>query len=305
MELTQLRYFYQVYRAGSIRSASGELNVTQQAISRQIQNLERELGVALFTRSINGVAATEYGHMLAEKAEKVLPELEGFIYSVQKRESIVSGVVRLGIQCWQMAEGSNLEYERLREFSRTYPQIRLVWENGSPMSCTQGVLERRLDLCVTCMPEQVEQLELTPLRDFQWYMLMARTHELAERDFISVEDLSGRKVILAGEETGSRNQIARVLCGRALPEFIDVKNYIFDLLSQEVLGDGAMMLTLTAQQGLFNPERFVMVPLKGSVWRTRLYLCRLAGQPRTPAAEVLYEYLRKHWAGLKEDSPGL
>ena len=47
MELTQLRYFYCVYRGRSIRSASSELNVTQQAISRQIKNLEEELGVEL------------------------------------------------------------------------------------------------------------------------------------------------------------------------------------------------------------------------------------------------------------------
>ncbi|MCI8566340.1 MAG: LysR family transcriptional regulator [Lachnospiraceae bacterium] len=303
MELTQLRYFYQVYRAGSIRSASGELNVTQQALSRQIQNLEKELGVALFTRSISGVEATEYGHMLFEKAEKVLPELESFVYSVQKRKHIVSGVVKLGIQCWQMAEGNNLRYECLREFCRAYPQIRLAWENDSPARCIEGVLEQRLDLCVTMMPERLEFLELTPLRDFQWYMLMAKGHELADRDCLSVEDLSGRKVILAGEETGSRNQITRALYGKTPPEFIDVKEYLFDLLGQEILGNQAMMLTLTAQEELFNPQRFVMVPLKGDLWRSRLYLCRLAARPQTPAAELLFDYLREHWTGFGEISP--
>ena len=57
-----------------------------------------------------------------------------------------------------------------------------------------------------------------------------------------------------------------------------------------------MMLTLTAQEELFNPQRFVMVPLTGDLWRARLYLGRLAARPRTPAAELLFDYLRKHWA---------
>ena len=51
MELTQLRYFLQVYRMKNICSASAKLNVTQQAVSRQIQKLEEELGVALFVRN--------------------------------------------------------------------------------------------------------------------------------------------------------------------------------------------------------------------------------------------------------------
>ena len=170
MELTQLRYFYFVYRGRSIRSASSELNVTQQAISRQIKNLEEELGVELFERKNSGVEPTEYGHMMADRVGKILTELDSFVYSVQKRGQIISGVVRLGVQCWQMSEGGHLPYEALKDFS-------------------------------------------------------------------------GQNVIFPGEEVGSRSDILRSLHGMSQPRFIDVKDYIFDLLGQEVLGNQALMLT--------------------------------------------------------------
>ena len=65
MELPQLRYFLQVYRLKNICSASARLNVTQQAVSKQIRKLEDELGVALFIRNPRGVEATPYADMLA------------------------------------------------------------------------------------------------------------------------------------------------------------------------------------------------------------------------------------------------
>ena len=295
MELTQLRYFYCVYRGRSIRSASSELNVTQQAISRQIKNLEEELGVELFERKNSGVEPTEYGHMMADRVGKILTELDSFVYSVQKRDQIISGVVRLGVQCWQMSEGGHLPYEVLKDFQAEYPQIHLVWENRSPAGCHQGLRDNELDLAVACMPNQVELYELTKLRSFQWYMLMSRSHPLAQKKKLTLEDFSGQNVIFPGEEVGSRSDILRSLHGMSQPRFIDVKDYIFDLLGQEVLGNQALMLTLTAQLGLFNPEKFVMIPVEGNPWRNQLYLCSRAGNVLTPAAEALWNYLKCRW----------
>ena len=66
MELTQLRYFLQVYKLKNICAASSRLSVTQQAVSKQIQKLEEELGTTLFVRNPRGVEATEYADLLAQ-----------------------------------------------------------------------------------------------------------------------------------------------------------------------------------------------------------------------------------------------
>lgn len=296
MELTQLRYFHQVYRSGSIRRAAGRLNVTQQAVSKQIQNLEQELDAPLFVRTKTGVEPTEYGHMLEEKARALLPELDDLVRSIRDRDKEISGVVALGVQCWQMAQGSNLRYEVLEQFRQDHPRVRITVENLSPGMCYKGVLDRRLDLCVAVEPRQVKDLELTPLRRSEWYILMARDHPLAERRGLEVEDLSGQRLIIAGEEKTSRDQIEQALIGRDKPVFIDVKDYMFDLLGQEVLGRGSLMLTTAAQLRLFDPGRFVMVPIRGTPWRGKIYLGHLSGQSLSAAARALRQHLLTHWA---------
>lgn len=116
MELTQLRYFLQVYRLKNICSASARLNVTQQAVSKQIRKLEDELGVALFIRNPRGVEATAYADMLAKKVQGFLPELDALVSDIQKRDREISGVVRLGVQCWQMSVAHGLKYDVLKAF---------------------------------------------------------------------------------------------------------------------------------------------------------------------------------------------
>ena len=148
MELTQLRYFLQVYRLGNICSASARLNVTQQAVSKQIRKLEDELGVALFLRNPRGVEATAYADMLAKKVQDFLPELDALVSDIQKRDTEIAGVVRLGIQCWQMSVAHGLKYEVLKAFEQAYPRVRLIWENSIPGRCLGGLREGAFDLVV-------------------------------------------------------------------------------------------------------------------------------------------------------------
>ena len=109
-------------------------------------------------------------------------------------------------------------------------------------------------------------------------------------------DLSGQRLIIAGEEKTSRDQIEQELIGREKPVFIDVKDYMFDLLGQEVLGRGSLMLTTAAQLRLFDPRRFVMVPIRGMLWRGKLYLGHLSGRSLSAAARALRQHLLTHWS---------
>ena len=110
-------------------------------------------------------------------------------------------------------------------------------------------------------------------------------------------DLSGQRFVLAEEEKAAREQLERSLIGREKPIFVDVKDYMFDLLGQEVLGRGSLMLTTAAQLHLFDPERFTMVPIRGSLWQEWIYLGRLAGQNLSAAGQALHRYLQTQWSG--------
>ena len=295
MELTQLRYFLQVYRMKNICSASARLDVTQQAVSKQIQKLEEELVVTLFIRKPRGVEATEYADLLAQKVNGFLPELDALVYDIQRRDTEVAGVVRLGIQCWQMSVEQGLKYDVLKGFERVYPRVRLFWENSIPKRCIEGLRDDKLDLVVMCAPENLDEFELTPLRSTRWFMLMSSRHPLAKRDELHVDDLAGQRVILSSNEYSTKNRIAGKLEGKEKPVFIGVEDFIFDLIGQQIEGEGAMMLTTETVLDMFNPALFTMVPLKDSFWRTQLYLARRKERDRPPAEQALYQYLLEHW----------
>ncbi|MDO4493655.1 MAG: LysR family transcriptional regulator [Clostridia bacterium] len=296
MELTQLRYFLRVYRERNICNASEGLNVTQQAVSRQIQKLEQELGVELFVRTPRGVKPTVYADRLAEKAQKVLPELDAFVYDLRARGSEVTGVVNLGIRCWLMSKEHLLRYDVLAAFSNAYPRVKLLWQNDTPRALLEGVRSGRYDLVVTGMPEDPTGLELTPLRSSRWFMLMSRRNPLADKEILYTEDLAGRRLILADDETASRNSILRRLVGKEPPVFVGVKDFVFDLIGQQIEGENALMLTTGQVLDMFNPERFAVVPLEAEFLDTALYLVRRKETAHSPAENALYQHLLENWS---------
>ncbi|MBQ6373328.1 MAG: LysR family transcriptional regulator [Clostridia bacterium] len=169
MELTQLRYFLRVYQTRNMCAAAAQLNVSQQAVSKQIQKLEEELGVALFQRSSRGVRATPYADMLAEKVQDFMPGLDALVYDMQHKDRELTGVVRLGVQCWQMGGGRGLSYNALKIFCQAHPRVRLLWENLIPKLCVERLRDRTLDLSVVGMPPDPEGIELFPLRVNHWF----------------------------------------------------------------------------------------------------------------------------------------
>ncbi|MBV8488842.1 MAG: LysR family transcriptional regulator, partial [Planctomycetaceae bacterium] len=97
MDIRELRYFTQVARSGSFVRAAATLNVTQSAISRQLQKLEAELDVTLLIRGPHGVEVTEAGSILLEQAEAVINYLAQIRDLIRGREETFAGHAVLGV----------------------------------------------------------------------------------------------------------------------------------------------------------------------------------------------------------------
>lgn len=95
MPLTQLRYFHEVARTGSIREASERLHVTPSSISRQIKNLEYEAGMPLFERRTRGMVLTAAGELYLSYARSVLFDLERLHSEIDELKGMRRGRVRI------------------------------------------------------------------------------------------------------------------------------------------------------------------------------------------------------------------
>jgi DNA-binding transcriptional LysR family regulator len=121
MELRHLRYFVAVAEHASVRGASEQLHVTQPAISRQIQDLEETLGVALFERTPRGLKLTLAGDAYLREARGILQQVESAARVAQRIAAGVSGHVRMGFV--ENAVWGGLVPNALQAFQQTAPQV--------------------------------------------------------------------------------------------------------------------------------------------------------------------------------------
>ncbi len=123
MELRHLRYFVMVAEHQNVRAASERLYVTQPAVSRQIHDLEAELGVSLFDRTSRGLRLTDAGHVFRQDALRILAAVDSAKQSARLRAAGLEGNLRIGLT--ESAGWDGLVPDAIGQLQRTAPGIRI------------------------------------------------------------------------------------------------------------------------------------------------------------------------------------
>lgn len=127
MNEKQLDYFVRIAELGSFRKASEVLHIAQPALTRQIQKLEEELGVALFRRGSKGIVTTPPGRLLLERARFIRRQTEQALADVRAEGTVPSGVVTFGAP----PSVAEILFARLsRTYLDLYPQVKLAFYEG-------------------------------------------------------------------------------------------------------------------------------------------------------------------------------
>ena len=145
MELRHLRYFVAVAEAQNITRAAAALHVSQPPLSRQIRDLEAELGVPLFQRGGKSVRLTEAGRMFVPEALAVLQRAEAAVQSVKAAAGGDRGEVQVG---YAPSLSIELLPAALRRFQETAPGVKIVLHDLSTGEMLAGLRERRLQVAL-------------------------------------------------------------------------------------------------------------------------------------------------------------
>src|SRR5438876_4746408 len=143
MELEQLRTFAAIARLGSLSAASGVVNLSQPAVSRQVQALERRLGTRLLDRGARGVQVTEAGEAVARGAADVLSRLEEMEAELALLRGGEGGTLRVGAT---VTVCLYLLPSLLRRYRELYPRQEIVILNERSRQIPELVRERRIDV---------------------------------------------------------------------------------------------------------------------------------------------------------------
>lgn len=178
VELRHLRYFAAVASHGSFSRAAEILNITQPPLSRQVRDLEDELGVPLLVRGTNSVKLTEAGELFYEEAREVLARADDAVRRV--RGEMGKEVLRVG---YAPSMTSGIMPAALAKFQASAPGVRIELSDLSSREINEIAAAGRLDLVVSpaaSVPKGVPGFRLTELRRLQPVLVISGRHPLAK-----------------------------------------------------------------------------------------------------------------------------
>jgi DNA-binding transcriptional LysR family regulator len=194
MELRHLRYFVAVAEEQNVTRAAARLHVSQPPLSRQIRDLEDELGVALFVHGAKAVRLTEAGRMFLDEARAVLKRVEDAVKIVKAVGSGQVGEIHVGF-----APSLTVEIlpRTLRLFQEANPGIHVQLHDLSTQEMLRGLRDGTLHvaLLIKVSLKELPGLAFEELRRYPVSVAMHPAHSLAGARKVSLEQVAGERLI--------------------------------------------------------------------------------------------------------------
>ena len=237
MEVRVLRYFLAVAREESISGAADSLHLTQPTLSRQLMDLEAELGRKLLIRGSRKVTLTEEGALLRKRAEEILDLMEKTRSELcETDEADITGDIYIG---GGETDAMRLIARTAKELQAAYPRIRYHLYSGNGEDVSERLDKGLLDLGILVEPfdmKKYDSIQL-PATDI-WGVLMRKDSPLAEKEYIQPEDL-WELPLLTSRQTMAQKELMAWL-GREHEELhiVTTYNLIYNasLMVEEGLG---------------------------------------------------------------------
>lgn len=191
MTLYQLEVFLAVVKTGSFTKAGEHLHASQSGVSHTIADLEKELGVLLFTRNRNGVKLTEAGNQILVHAREIDNQIEQIYHTAATAKGVQSGTLRIGA----FPSFSNKVIPGIfQAFSNHYPGIELLLLEGSYAEIEAWIKAGAVDLGF--VPNPCEGLDMMLLVSDPLVAVLPAAHPLSKQEVISIEQLENEPFLL-------------------------------------------------------------------------------------------------------------
>ncbi len=194
MELRHLRYFTAVAEEQNVTRAAGRLHVSQPPLSRQIRDLEQELGVQLFKRTAKSIELTEAGKIFLTEARAVLLRTDEAIHTVRAVANGTRGQVRVGY-----APSLTVEIlpKALKIFEQQHPGTRVALHDCSTEEYGRKLLERKLDIALGVPPAgpMWRGVVFEKLATYPIFCAVAASHPLAKNELSPPRELKTERWI--------------------------------------------------------------------------------------------------------------
>jgi len=294
MDLKQLEYFRHVAELGSFTRAAAFLSVVQPALSRQVRQLEAELGQNLFERNGRGVVLTDAGSRLLEHARGILTQVGRARQELEDQRNGDSGHVALGLP---PSLGSSVTVPLVKAFEKLLPNARLATVEGLSAYILEWLSLGRVDCALVYNATASATADVQPLLEEQLFLIAplkaGASSRSARGDSITLAQLADYPLIIPSRPHAMRmsveNALANVERKIRVAHEIECIPAVIDLVRQ---GHGYGVLPMNALKSTPWAEQIAVKPIISPVLKTSLSIATSAQRPKGPLMRKAIEVIR-------------
>ena len=273
-------HFLAIAEAGSLTRAALQLRVAQPVLSREMADLERQLGARLFHRHARGVKLSPMGEQFLSRARDILRQIEDVPHALADANQEPVGTLAVAMP---PSMGGFISGEAARTYRVRYPNSRLNLSLLAGEECYERLVERRLDLAVIASRRGQRGVDLAPLLTDDIGVYGAHELLAGVPDVISASELASLPLMLAPAPSLIHDLLSTELTRNSLRLNIVMEGNLWATLEFVRLGVGLAIFSECARC-MFDSSsiRFVRIAVPPGVWS----IATLSYRPMTPAASA-------------------
>lgn len=199
MELRVLKYFLTVAQEENITRAAKRMHITQPTLSRQLMQLEDELGVKLFKRTKHSILLTEEGVLLRQRAQEMVSIEDKIINDFANKDNVLSGKITIGSG---ETQSMNEVAEKIASFQNINPDVDFEIFSGIADDIKMKIENGTVDIGLLTEPVDISRYDFVRMKNKdRWGALMKKDSELSSNKCICPEDLLNVPLIMAKRES--------------------------------------------------------------------------------------------------------
>ncbi len=301
MELTQLRYFKAAAEESNFTRAAQKLNVSQPALSKAVQNLEREIGLELFVRDGNRIVLNRYGQIFLAEVNDALLHLEAGVKNIAAMAGQEYGHISIAT-----AAATNIS-KPVEEFLVAHPNVIFKEIPADAAQMEEALLRGQIDFGITYDRIDNPKIDWLPIYEDRMSVLLPPGHPLSDRQEVRLRDLENERV-LQGDSFGRISYVFDFSDGSVFTPNIVYEGIDKGLVGRLVKdGVGIAFAPLSVSLSLHVHNEFpysdgaldlAYIPLVDNFWHRTLGIVTLHDHYISRAARDMIEKIQRHYAML-------
>jgi len=298
MELRQIKYFIEVAKREHVTEASEALHVAQSAVSRQIANLEAELGVDLFIREGRQVKLTSIGKIFLARMEKAVNVISDAVQIVDEYIEPEKGMIHIG---FPTSLSTYVLPKALSFFRDEYPEAKFELYQGSYTELIESVVSGKINIALLGpVPKSHKKVKSTILFTEDLVALLPKDHFLANRVSIKLTELQNESFVLFPEGYVLRDLIVKGCSERGFKPKVSFVGQDVDAIKGLV--SAGLGVTLVPEVTLVDalPRETVRVRVTDPKLTRSVGAIIPTDRELLPTEKLFLEFIKKYFMRLEE-----